>query len=155
MLQVNVAALTHLTRLVLPGMVARRSGGILNVASTAAFQSGPLMSVYYASKAYVVSFSEAIAEELAGSGVVVSCLCPGPTRTEFQARAGIAETRLMRGRIMNARTAALAGYRGLAAGRALVIPGFQNRLLATVVRWLLRRLVIGAVRKMQEHRSAA
>ena len=154
MLQLNIVALTMLTRLFLPGMLARKSGGILNVASTAAFQPGPLMSVYYASKAFVVSFSEALSNEVAGSGVQVTALCPGPTRTEFQARAGIGETRMMSGRIMDARTAALAGCRGLAEGRALVIPGFRNKLLATVARWMPRSVVLRAVRHIQEHRSA-
>jgi short-subunit dehydrogenase len=155
MLQVNVAALTELTRKFLPGMVVKKRGGVLNVASTAAFQPGPLMAGYYATKAYVVSFSEALANELKGTGVTVTVLCPGPTRTEFQARAGIEETRLMRTRIMDARSVALAGCRGLAAGRALVIPGFRNRLLATLVRWLPRGLVVGAVRRMQESRERA
>ena len=89
MIQVNVASLTELTRGVLPGMTARQSGRILNVASTAAFQPGPLMAVYYATKAYVLSFSEALANELSGTGVTVTALCPGPTRTAFQERAGL------------------------------------------------------------------
>lgn len=155
MLHVNVTALTHLTRLFLPGMLERRAGGVLNIASTAAFQSGPLMAVYYATKAYVVSLSEAVANETAGTGVTVTCFCPGPTRTEFQARAGIEETRLMRGRVQSARDAALDGYRAFQAGRVLAIPGMRNRLLATMVRWLPRTLVVAAVRKMQESRSAS
>src|SRR6202795_3291921 len=88
-IQLNITTLTHLTRLYLPDMLSRKSGRILNVASTAAFQAGPLMAVYYATKAYVLHFSEAIANELEGTGVTVTCLCPGPTSTEFQERAKI------------------------------------------------------------------
>jgi uncharacterized protein len=100
MLQVNVAALTQLTRLFLPTMVERGAGRILNVASTAAFQPGPLMAVYYASKAYVLSFSEAIRDELNGTGVTVTTVCPGPTRTSFDSRAEVARPRLLNSRIM-------------------------------------------------------
>ena len=89
MLQVNITSLTHLTRLLLPGMIERRRGGILNVASTAAFQPGPGMAVYFATKAYVLSFSEALAEELAGTGVTVTAVCPGPTATNFGAAANM------------------------------------------------------------------
>lgn len=152
MIQVNVTALTHLTRLFLPGMIQRRTGKILNVASTAAFQAGPLMAVYYASKAYVLSFSEAVANELRGSGVSVTALCPGPTTTDFQHRAGMGHTRLMSGRIMDAETVARAGYRGLMTGKAVVIPGIRNRLLALVVRLLPRDVVTHMVRRIQEQR---
>ncbi len=96
LLQVNVSALTLLTRLLLPGMLSRRSGRVLNVASTAAFQPGPLMAPYYASKAYVLSLSEALAEETRGTGVTVTCLCPGPTTTRFQARAGMQKSKLFK-----------------------------------------------------------
>lgn len=142
--QVNVAALTALTRVFLPGMVSRRSGGVLNVASTAAFQPGPWMAVYYAGKAYVVSFTEALAVELRGTGVTASVLCPGPTRTEFQARAGIdlsgvpiAKRELM----MDAATVAEAGIRGFLAHRTIVIPGPANRLGVLAVKILPRALV--------------
>src|SRR5437868_585729 len=94
MIQVNIAALTHLTKLFLPPMIKRRAGRVLNVASTAAFVPGPLMAVYYATKAYVLSFSEALAEELRDSGVTVTALCPGPTRTEFAASAQVTNSRL-------------------------------------------------------------
>jgi len=97
-LQLNVVTLTHLTKKLLPGMLARRRGGVLNVASTAAFQPGPLMAVYYASKAYVLSFTEALAEELRGTGVTISALCPGPTVTGFQKRAAMEDSGLFRGR---------------------------------------------------------
>ena len=97
MIQLNIGALTQLTRLALPGMIERRTGYVLNVASTASFQPGPLMAIYYASKAYVLSFSEAIHNEAKGTGVNVCCLCPGATRTEFQQRAGMAGTKLFEG----------------------------------------------------------
>jgi len=152
MMQLNMVALTHLTRLVLPGMIERKSGKILNVASTAAFQPGPLMAVYYASKAYVLSFSEALANELEGAGVTVTALCPGPTRTFFQERAGVGDTPLMRGRIADAASVAREGFRGLMAGAPVVIPGFRNKLLATSVRLLPRRLLARVVRRIQEKR---
>src|SRR5207253_1790491 len=110
MIQVNIAALTQLTKLFLRPMVARKSGHILNLASTAAFQPGPLMAVYYATKAYVLSFSEAIADELNGSGVTVTALCPGPTESGFQKRANMEDSKLVRGKlIMDAATVACLG----------------------------------------------
>jgi short-subunit dehydrogenase len=152
LMQLNIASLTHLSRLLLPGMLRKRAGKILNVASTAAFQPGPLMAIYYASKAYVLSLSEALANELRGFGVTVTALCPGPTRTEFQARAGIAHTRLMSSGIMNAETVADIGYRGLMAGKRVVIPGLGNKLLAIAARWAPRAIVLSVVRSMQERR---
>jgi short-subunit dehydrogenase len=151
MIAVNVGALTTLTRLVLPGLLARRRGRILNVASTAGFVPGPLMAVYYATKAYVISFSEALAEEVRGSGVSVTVLCPGPTRTEFQAVAHMETTRLfhMPG-VMDAEAVALAGYRGLMRGRRMVVPGVLNRLTAMVPRLAPRGLVPRVVRLFQE-----
>ncbi|MGA7377613.1 MAG: SDR family oxidoreductase, partial [Candidatus Sulfotelmatobacter sp.] len=128
--QLNVVALTHLTRLFLPAMIERRQGKIMNVASTAAFQPGPLMAVYYATKAYVLSFSEALANEVAGTGVVVSCFCPGATDTGFQKRAGIENSRLFKKiGAMNVETVARDGYRGLMAGKTLVISGTRNWLV--------------------------
>ena len=153
MMQVNMAAPTHLARLFLPGMLKRGVGKILNVASTAAFQPGPLMAVYYASKAYVLSFSEALANELRGSGVSVTALCPGPTKTQFQRRAGVEETQLMRSGIMDARVVAVAGYRGLMAGKTVVIPGARHRVLAAAVKFLPRSLVTRVVRNIQEKRT--
>jgi short-subunit dehydrogenase len=153
MIQVNVVALTQLTKLLLPGMVQRRSGRILNVASTAAFQPGPLMAVYYATKAYVLSFSEALANEVRGSGVRVTALCPGPTRSGFQSRAQMEGSRLVRGELMDAATAARAGYAGLMQGKTVVIPGLRNRLLVEVVRFTPRALVTQVVRRMQERVS--
>lgn len=154
LLQVNVVALTHLSKLFLREMIARRSGKILNVASTAAFQPGPLMATYYASKAYVLSLSEALAAECRAYGVTVTALCPGPTRTEFQKRAGIESSRLFRGNVMDARTVALAGYAGLMRGNRIVIPGMANRFMASLVPFAPRRLVTQAVRRFNESKSA-
>ncbi len=131
MMQVNMTALVHLTKLFLPGMLARKSGKIMNVASTAAFQPGPLMAVYYATKAFVLSFSEAIANELAGTGVTVTALCPGPTQSEFQQRAHIENTRLIKGKFMGLMTSeavARIGYDGFMQGKRLVIPGLMNKM---------------------------
>ena len=150
MLQVNVIALTALTKLFLKPMVERRSGRILNLASTAAFEPGPLMAVYYASKAYVLSFSEALANELRGTGVTVTALCPGPTRTGFQKRGVMEDSRLVQGQIADARSVALAGYRGLLAGKSIVIPGFSNRLVPWIVRVSPRSMVTRVVRRMQD-----
>ena len=141
MVAVNVAALTELTRLFLPDMLERGRGGILNVASTAAFQPGPSMTIYYATKAYVLSFSEGLAEELAGTGVDVTCLAPGPTETEFQAEAGMERSLLLKTGTMDAGRVAEIGYRGFRRGRTLVIPGVLNRLGALSVRFAPRSLV--------------
>jgi short-subunit dehydrogenase len=150
MIQVNVTALTHLTRLALPGMLERKHGRILNVASTAGFQPGPLMAVYYASKAYVISFSEAIANELQGSGVTVTCLCPGATATEFAGRADMGNARLFKLGQMRSEEVALAGYRAMLRGRRLAIPGLKNKLVAESVRFAPRRWVTAIARSMQE-----
>lgn len=137
-LQVNVMALTHLTRLFLPGMVERRRGGVLNVASTAGFQPGPGMAVYYASKACVISLSEAIAEEVSGTGVGITALCPGPTKTNFAQAAGTDATRLFRRNAMSAKAVAEIGYEAFRKGRVLTISGLQNKLGAFVVRFAPR-----------------
>lgn len=140
MIQVNVLALTHLTRLLLPGMIDRRRGAVLNVASTAAFQPGPRLAVYYATKAFVLSFSEALAEELRGSGVAVTCLAPGPTETEFASVAHAERARLFRWGTMSSESVARAGHDGLRRGKVLVVPGLRNRLLAFSVRLAPRAL---------------
>jgi uncharacterized protein len=151
MLQLNMTALVVLTKLYLPAMVAAKNGKILNVASTAAFQPGPLMALYYATKAFVLSFSEAIGSELEGTGVTVTALCPGPTATGFQARSKVEKSRLFqRMKVMDARTVAEAGYRGLMAGKPVVIPGLMNKILAQSVRFSPRCLVTKIARKMQE-----
>jgi len=153
-IRVNVLALTELTKLFLPGMVGRRRGVIVNVASTAAFQPGPLMAVYYATKAYVLSFTEALAEELRGSGVTATALCPGPTVTEFQKHAGIEETPLFSGPLVSdASAVARAGYEGAKKGKRVVIPGLGNRVLGYAARVGPRRLATRVARKMQEKRG--
>lgn len=134
MVAVNVSALTELTRLFLPGMLDRGRGGILNLASTAAFLPGPRLAVYYATKAYVLSFSEALAEEVRGTGVTVSCLAPGPTETEFAGRARMKRSMLFRMGTASAARVAEAGYRGFRRGKTLVIPGILNRILVFAVR---------------------
>ncbi|HYW80370.1 MAG TPA: SDR family oxidoreductase [Thermoguttaceae bacterium] len=152
MVQVNITALTHLTRLFLPSIIERDRGGILNVGSTAAFQPGPRMAIYYATKAYVLSFTEAIAEELAGTNVSVSCLCPGPTTTEFEAEAGMEGLLLFKLGAMDARTVAEMGYRGFRRGKTLVIPGLTNRLGAFGVRLTPRAWVRKIVKRLQSRR---
>jgi uncharacterized protein len=154
MIQVNVTAPTHLAKLLLPGMLARRSGRILNLASTAAFQPGPLMAVYYATKAYVLSFSEALANETAGTGVTVTALCPGPTITEFQKEAGLEATRLFHSPlVMKASDVARAGYEGMMRGKRVVIPGIGNLALVEVQRITPRRVVTAIARRIQESRN--
>jgi short-subunit dehydrogenase len=150
MLAVNVVALTHLTKLFAPPMVHRGSGRILNVASTAAFQPGPLMAVYYASKAYVLSFSEALAAELAGTGVTVTALCPGPTRSGFQARAGIRGARLFSGMVAMHDSAAVAraGWRAMQRRRRVVVPGVMNRVMVQAGRVAPRRLVTAIAHRL-------
>jgi short-subunit dehydrogenase len=150
MIRLNVEALTVLTRYLLPGMLARKRGRILNVASTAAFQPGPLMAVYFATKAYVLSFSMALSEELRGTGVTVTCLCPGPTRTGFQEHAAMARSRLFRGRTQDALSVARTGYDALRKGRRLVIAGLRNRLLAFLTRFLPIRTAAWFAGKAQE-----
>src|SRR2546427_504294 len=153
MMQLNMISLTELTKLALPDMIRRRAGRILNVASTAAFQPGPRMAVYYASKSYVLSFSEALANELAGTGVTVTTLCPGPTYTGFGKRAGIDGANVFRAGVMSAEAVADAGYRGLMKGKGLVIPGLRNKLLAASVRFSPRKLVTAITRWMNEERA--
>ena len=151
MVHLNIGALTQLSRLFITDMINRRNGQILNVASTAAFQPGPLMSVYYASKAYVVSFSEAIHNEAKEFGVKVTCLCPGPTRTGFDKRAGMSDTKLFEGRnVMDARNVAEIGWRAMKSGKPLVIPGRMNAAMAFLTRFASRQLTAAMARKVQE-----
>jgi short-subunit dehydrogenase len=151
MLQLNVVCITHLTKLFLQDMVKQGKGKVLNVASTAAFQPGPLMAVYFATKAYVLSFSEAIANELEGTGVTVTVLCPGPTDSGFHERTGMADSKLVKGKkMMDAQTVAQIGFRGLIANQTVVIPGLKNRLLVELVRFGSRKQVTRIVRRMQD-----
>lgn len=146
MMEVNMTALVQLTHLFLRPMLARRTGRILNVASTAAFQPGPLINVYYASKAFVYSFSYALAEELRDSGVTVTTLCPGTTHTEFFERGNFGPTRALF--TMDARTVAEAGYRGFMRGRRVVIPGVTNKITSALAKRMPVRLITGIVRRI-------
>jgi len=149
MVALNITALTDLTKKFLPGMVARGRGRVLNVASTAAFQPGPFMAVYYASKAYVLSLSQALAEELSGTGVTVTCLCPGPTATEFHSVAGTDAQPLASGVLsMSAQAVAEAGYRAMKRGKLIEIPGVQNKVGAQTIRIAPRRVVLKVVRRL-------
>ena len=154
MQMVNVLALTALTRFALPGMLERKCGRILNLASVVSYQpGGPRMAVYYATKAYVLSLSKGLARELKGSGVSVTALCPGPTRTAFEQSSGAGETILYKYRFFpSAKAVATAGYRGMVRGRRVVVPGLMTKILAfagelpprmialEVNEWLLRRV---------------
>jgi len=140
-IQVNVAALTELTGLFLPGMIERKCGGILNVASVAGFLPGPNMAVYYASKAFVLSFTEALAEEIAGIGVTVSAFCPGATETNFSQVARGGKSRKAKTVKMSAGQAARFGHHAFRKNQVVAIPGFQNRFLVFLTRILPRRAV--------------
>lgn len=145
MMQVNMSALVQLTHRFIQPMLAQRSGRILNVASTAAFQPGPTANIYYASKAFVYSFTYALAEELEGSGVTVTALCPGMTRTEFFERA---QMRMSGWMAMDAREVAEIGYRGLMKGRRVVIPGWFNRVSSFFARRMPHRLTSMVVKRI-------
>jgi hypothetical protein len=153
-INLNISALTQLTKLFLPAMLAIRSGRIMNVASTAGFQPGPLMAVYYATKAYVISFSEAIANELHGTGVSVTCFCPGATLTGFAKRAGNDQTRLFKqlgG--MSAEKVALDGYRAVMEGKTLAISGVHNWAVTQSTRFAPRKMVTAISRWISERAS--
>jgi uncharacterized protein len=143
MIDLNVRALVELTHAFWPQMLTRKRGGVLNVASTSAFQPGPLMAVYYASKAFVLSFSEALWREAQDTGVKVSCLCPGPTASKFRERAGTGKTRLTSlGTPMTSQSVAEEGHRGFRQNQRVVIPGARNRLLARAVPFVPRRRIL-------------
>ncbi len=148
LIQVNVSALVALTAALLPGMVARGNGRILNIGSTAGFQPGPYMATYYASKAFVVSFSEALSYELRATGVTVTVSCPGPLRTEFADIAGLANSRLFRMSVASAESVALTAYQTMHRGRLLVVHGFSNKLGVLLVRLSPRswvRAIVGSL----------
>jgi len=148
LIEVNVVALAHLTKLFLPEMIRRHRGRVLNVASTAAFVPGPFMALYYASKAFVLSFSEALANEVHGTGVSVTVLCPGPTRTEFAQAAGVADSELFHGPVMDAGEVARIGYDAMMAGKPSVIAGARNRWMMRGTRLVSRNFVAARVRKL-------
>ena len=152
MLQLNITTLTHLTGLLLPGMIERRRGGILNVASTAAFQPGPGMAVYYATKAYVLSFSEALAEELAGTGVAVTAVCPGPTATNFGTAANMRTLGLVKKASMSAEAVARIGHRASRSRRVVVITGLRNQIPAFLTRLFPRAAVRKVARRLNNVR---
>ena len=150
MIDLNVRALVELTHIYWPAMLANRRGGVLNVASTAAFQPGPLMAVYYASKAFVLSFSEALWEEARDTGVKVSCLCPGPTVSKFRERAGTGKTRLSQtGEPMTSMSVARMGYDAWQDNKRVEVTGLRNRMMASLVPFMPRATLLRAVRNLQ------
>lgn len=151
MINLNITTLTHLTHLFLPTMIKNKFGRILNVASTAAFQPGPTMSVYYATKAFVLHFSEAISNELIGTGVTVTALCPGATESGFQDAAKMQESKLVKGRkLPSSKEVAEYGYNALMAGKVVAIHGMMNYIMANSIRFAPRSLVLKLVRFIQD-----
>lgn len=151
MMMLNMVTLTEMTHLFLPSMKDHGFGRILNVASTAAFQPGPLMSVYYATKAYVLSFSEGISEELHGSGVTVTVLCPGPTETKFQKAANLESSKLFKSvSVMDAQTVAQVGFEAMQEGDVIVIPGLMNNIFAAATRFIPRFLMRKTIYNIQK-----
>jgi uncharacterized protein len=150
-INLNITALTYLTHLFLPDMVKRKNGKVLNVASTAAFQPGPTMSVYYATKAFVLHFSEAIANELEKTGVTVTALCPGATESGFQTAAAMEESKLVKGKkLPTSKQVAEYGYAAMMKGKKVAIHGVMNYLLANSVRFSPRAMVLKMVRSIQD-----
>lgn len=150
MIQLNIITLTELCKVFVKPMMMRGKGKILNVASTAGFQPGPAMAVYYATKAYVLSFSQAIANELKGYNVSVTTLCPGPTKSGFQKQAAMETSKLVQDKkLPSAAEVALHGYKALKKGRGVAVHGFKNRLGVFFVRFLPRAWVTSMVRKIQ------
>ena len=150
MIDLNVRTLVELTHIYWPRLIANKRGGVLNVASTAAFQPGPLMAIYYASKAFVLSFSEALWEEARGTGVKVSCLCPGPTVSKFRERAGTAKVRLAKASVpMASMVVARMGYDGWQSNKRVVVTGARNRIMASLVPLVPRAAVLRMVRNLQ------
>jgi uncharacterized protein len=151
MINLNITTLTHFTKLYLQDMVARKSGKIMNVASTAAFQSGPTMAVYYATKAYVLSFSEAVNNEVSNAGVTVTALCPGATESGFQAAAAMEDSKLVKDKkLPTSKEVAEYGYKAMMKGKAVAIHGTMNWILANSVRFMPRAIVVKITRMMQD-----
>lgn len=152
MLDLNIKSLTKMCRLFIPDMVQRKSGKVLNVASTAAFQPGPTMAAYYASKSYVLLLSEAIYNELRGTGVNITCLCPGATESGFQSVANMHESAMVKGKkLPSAREVAAFGYKAMMSNKLTVIHGMKNFIMANVSRFAPRKMVLSMVRKAQGH----
>lgn len=150
MIELNIAALVHMTKLFVKDMLPRKRGKILNLSSIAAFEPGPLMSVYYASKAFVLSFSEALAEELRGSGITVTALCPGPTNTGFAGAAALHDSEFASSfQKVSAKQVAVYGYKAMRQGKAVAIHGTKNKLTAFAVRLVPRSLVRRVVHSIQ------
>lgn len=150
-LQVNITALTQLTRLFLPNMIYRKKGNIVNIASTAAFQAGPFMAVYYASKSYVLSFSEAIASECNDFGVKVTCVCPGPTESNFQKNANLKDSFLFNTlKVANSKEVAEYCYKSMTKGKKVAVHGLINKILAFSTRFTPRNLLVYISRKLSE-----
>lgn len=153
-IQVNVSALVHLTKVFLPPMLTRKRGRILNVGSTAGFQPGPFMAVYYATKAFVNSFSEALASECAGTGVTVTVLCPGPTESGFVAAADMHGTNLFKAMsVADSKSVAEAGVRGMLRGQAIVVPGLMNKVAVQANRVTPRAVVRGVARRLNGRKT--
>ena len=153
MIQVNVTALVALTRLFLPQMISRKSGKIMNVGSMAGFVPGPYMSIYFATKAFVLSHSVSLAQEVKNKGVIVSVLCPGPTKTDFQRRANIAESKILKkSRSMTSWDVAKAGYDGLMSGQIIVVPGLSNKVIRVASKIAPRGLLAKVAGKMNRDR---
>ncbi|GAA4278467.1 SDR family NAD(P)-dependent oxidoreductase [Aquimarina mytili] len=151
MITLNITAVTEFTKLYLKEMVKRNSGKIMNVASTAAFQPGPTMAVYYATKAYVLHFSEAIANELKDKKITVTALCPGATESGFQSVAQMKESKLVKGKkLPSSKSVALYGYKAMMKGKTVAIHGFMNRVLANSVRFMPRKMVTTVTRSVQD-----
>jgi uncharacterized protein len=151
MISLNITTLTQFTKLYLKDMIKRKSGKIMNVASTASFQSGPTMAVYYAIKAYILSFSEAVDNEVSDKGVTITSLCPGATESGFQALAAMEESNVVKGKkLSTSREVAEYGYASMMKGKTVAIHGLNNYLMANSVRFLPRALVVKITRKMQE-----
>lgn len=154
MINVNIISLTYLTRVILSTMIKRNSGKILNVSSTAAFKPGPLMSVYFATKAYVLSFSEAVAVEIKNTGVTLTVLCPGATKTDFLTKASLDESQHFKyKKMLRPEEVALSGYNAMKKGRVMVIPGLMNRMFTFVIKFLPRMLVTNIMYKIKKRKS--
>lgn len=155
MINLNMLALTHLTWLFLPEMTRKKSGKIMNVASTAGFQPGPLMAVYYATKSYVLFFTEAIANELEGTGVTVTALCPGPTKSGFQKAANVEHSKMLNAdSIPTAKEVAEYGYKAMMKGKRVAIHGIKNKEITFLSRRAPKKFILNTVRKLNEGRKS-